>query len=108
MLADNNASNNSYAIAVTVNAPSVHVGDVDGAAASSGNNWSATVVIAVHDTKHLPLSGVTVTGNWNGSGPVGQCTTGDGADAGTCTVVLASIPNSTRMVSFGVTGMARE
>lgn len=104
-LADVNSSNNARATVVTVNAPSLHVGDLNGVADTSGTtgSWTATVVITAHDHKHAPVNGVTVTGNWNGSGPVGQCVT---ADAGTCTVVLTAIVNATRQVSFGVTGLA--
>jgi hypothetical protein len=102
-LADNNASNNARAIAITVNPPNLHVGNLNGVATSSGNNWSATVQITVHDSRHNPVNGATVRGTWNGSGPVGECSTGAGGVNGTCSVLLSSIPNSTKMASFGVT-----
>lgn len=103
MLADANSSNNARAIAITVNAPSLHVGNLDGGAAGSGNSWSATVWVTAHDHTHVPVSGVTVSGTWNsGSSATGAgCVTTDGR----CAVVLAGIPNGTRMVSFSVTGM---
>ena len=103
-LADANATNNSMAIAITVDPPSVHVGNLEGVAGVGGNTWSATVQITAHDGRHGATSGVLVRGNWNGSGAVGECTT-DGA--GTCSVELPSIPKATRMVSFGVTAMTR-
>jgi hypothetical protein len=100
---DNNSGNNARAIMVSVNPPSVHVGDLDGVAATGADGWAATVVIAVHDQKHQPVNGVTVQGNWNGSGAAATCVT---SDLGTCSVVLASIVTTTSMVSFGVTGMS--
>ncbi|HEV8510165.1 MAG TPA: CARDB domain-containing protein [Gemmatimonadales bacterium] len=103
---DNNSSNNARAIAVTVNPPNLHVGNLDGVATSGVDTWSATVRITAHDWKHNPLNGVTVRGSWN-SGPEVQCVTTDtdGGGAGTCTLTLSSIPNATRMAYFGMTGM---
>jgi hypothetical protein len=102
-LADNNASNNSRAVVVTVKSPSIHVGNLTGTAGGSGNTWSATVEIAVHDDKHAFLDGVLVSGSWNGSSTTVTCTT----SSGTCSVVLPAIPNATKQVSFAVSGMAR-
>jgi hypothetical protein len=106
-LADNNAGNNARAIMINVNPPNLHVGNLGGVADTSGNTgtWSATVQITAHDSRHNLPNGVTVRGNWNGSGPVGECITAAAGGDGTCTVLLTSIPNSTRMVSFAVTAM---
>ena len=84
----------------------MHVGNLDGVAVSGVDTWSATVRITVHDWRHYPLNGVTVRGNWN-SGPEVQCVTSDAPDVGpgTCTMVLASIPNATHLAYFGVSGM---
>jgi hypothetical protein len=103
-LADNNASNDARSIAITVNAPSLHVGNLNGVAASNGNTWTATVQITVHDWRHNLVTGATVQGTWNGTGPNATCTTTTGGN-GVCSVVLSSIPNSTKAVSFAVTGM---
>ncbi len=105
-LADANSGNNARATVVSVNGPSLHVGNLGGAADTSGNTgtWSATVQITAHDSRHNLVNGVTVQGLWNGS-TAGQCVTSDATGTGTCTVVLTAIPNATRMVSFGVTGM---
>src|SRR5439155_552255 len=107
-LTDDNAGNNTRSVVVTVDPPSVHVGNLDGVADTSGNTgtWSATVRITAHDVKHNLLNGVTVSGSWNGSSSdVGQCSTSDAGGTGTCSVVLSSIPNATRLVSFAVTAM---
>lgn len=102
-LADNNASNNARAIAINVNPPSLHVGNLEGSAQTAGNSWSATAQVTAHDGKHAAPAGVLVVGIWNGSNATaGECVTGP---AGTCSVTLSGIPNSTRMVSFAVTGM---
>jgi hypothetical protein len=101
-LADNDPSNDARAIAITVNPPSLHVGNLDGVATSSGNRWSATVQITVHDYRHSLVNGASVRGLWNGANPEVGCVTGP---AGTCSVVLSNLQNSTRMVSFAVTAL---
>ena len=105
-LPDANSSNNALAIVMTVNGPSMHVGNLDGWAVSGVDTWSATVRITAHDWRHNPLNGVTVHGSWN-SGPDVPCVTSDadGVGAGTCTVVLSSIPNATHGAYFAVAGM---
>jgi hypothetical protein len=104
-LPDANASNNARAVVVTVNAPSVHVGNLDGVSTRAVENWSATVRIAAHDSRHNPVNGVTVRASWN-SGPEVQCVTSDVEVAGTCTLTMAGIPNATAMVYFGMSGMS--
>jgi len=101
---DNNSSNNARAIGIAVNPPSMHVGNLDGVAATAttGDVWSATVTITAHDAKHSLFGGVTVSGSWYPGSSVSQCVT---SETGTCTVVLSSIPIATRMVSFSVSGM---
>ena len=101
-LADNNTSNDARAIAITVNPPSLHVGNLDGVATSNGNKWTATVVITVHDSRHNLVNGASVRGLWNGANPEVGCVTGA---AGTCSVVLADLPNATKSASFAVTAM---
>jgi hypothetical protein len=105
-LPDANASNNARAIAITVSPPSVHVGNLDGLATSTGDTWSATVRITAHDWRHSPLNGVTVRASWN-SGPEVQCVTadGDGVGPGTCILVFSSIPITTRSAYFGINGL---
>ena len=102
--ADGNSSNNARAIMINVNPPNLHVGNLGGAADTSGSTgtWSATVQITAHDSRHNPVNGVTVRGLWNGTSPEVTCVT---SEAGACSVVLSSIPNATRMVSFAVTTM---
>jgi hypothetical protein len=78
------------------------VGNLDGVATSSGNKWTATVVITAHDSRHNLVSGASVRGLWNGTNPEVGCVTGP---SGTCSVVLSNLPNSTKMVSFAVTAM---
>ena len=80
--------------------------DGRGFAGTSGNTWSATVEIAVHDHRHDPLSGVTVSGSWGGAN-TGECTTAATGSKATCSIVLSDIPNATRLVAFAVSGMTR-
>ena len=106
-LPDANSSNNAGAIGITVNPPSVHVGNLDGFATSGVDTWSASVRITAHDWKHNPVNGVTVRASWN-SGPEVLCVTADveGVGPGTCTLTLASISNWTRSAYFGMSGMS--
>jgi hypothetical protein len=106
-LADANSGNNARATVISVNPPSLHVGNLGGVADTSGNTgtWSATVLVTAHDNRHNPVNGVTVRGLWNGANPEVTCVTSDAGGAGTCSVVLSSIPNATRQVSFAVTAM---
>ena len=105
-LPDANSSNNARAISITVNPPSMHVGNLDGSLVNGVDTWSATVVITAHDVKHNPANGVTVHGLWNGTGSDITCVTGDGSGpTGTCSVTLSSIPIATRMVSFGISSL---
>jgi hypothetical protein len=110
MLADNNSTNNARAIGIVVNAPSVHVGNLTGVATRSATTWSASVEISVHDSRHNPVNGATVRGSWGGP-TSSECTTGEagggwgGGGNGTCTILYSSIPNSTFLVSFAVSGL---
>jgi hypothetical protein len=105
-LADPNVSNNARAVAVTVNAPSVHVGNIDGFfSAVTVDTWSANVRVTAHDSRHNPVNGVTVRGNWN-SGPEVQCVTSDAEVPGTCVLTLAGLPIATRSAYFGMSGMS--
>ncbi len=109
-LADPNPSNDARAIAITVSAPSVHVGNLDGRSdTTAGTSWAAIVVITAHDAKHNLLNGVTVHGNWNGSSGDSTCVTSDagGGGAGTCSVVLSGNANYSRWASFAVTALTR-
>jgi hypothetical protein len=79
-----------------------HVGTLTSSTTKSGNSWSATVTIAVHDANHALLAGAAVTGTWSGgiSGNA-SCTT---APNGTCNVSAANIHNRNGSVIFTVTG----
>jgi len=103
-LADNNSSNNSGAIGITVNAPSVHVGNLTGSAVSNGTTWTASVVVTVHDWRHNLVNGVLVQGSW-GDPNTGSCVSGDSGANGTCTITYASIPTSTFLVSLAVSSL---
>jgi hypothetical protein len=86
--------------------PVIHVGDLDGAAASKPNGWSATVTIAVHDAAHQPVAGVSVSGAWSaGATGTATCTTGTG---GTCTVTKNSLSKKVSSVTFKITGLAAQ
>ena len=88
---DDNAANNQASATVSVGSSSnvIHIGNLDATTSRSGNTWSATVVITVHDGNHNPLNGATVTGHWSVLGLNSTtCTTGDLGGNGTCSVLL--------------------
>jgi chitodextrinase len=62
------AQNMAHAIPVTVSvaAPSMHVGDLDGEPRDNGRTWTGIVTITVHDAMHQPVANATVHGSWRG------------------------------------------
>lgn len=86
-------------------ASSMHVGDIDGAASSSGRNWSGQATITVHDANENPVSGATVSGAWSGdTSGTGSCTTNG---SGVCSISSNSIrKNSSNSMIFTVTGVS--
>jgi len=79
----------------------IHVGDLDGAAASQGaKKWKTTVTIRVHDGSGAPVANATVTGSWSsGTTGSGSCTTGTN---GACSVTKNNIPSQSVSVTFTV------
>ncbi len=75
----------------TASAITVHVGDLDGVGATSGNRWEATAAISVHDIGENPVSGMTVSGTWafGGRTRAYSCVTDV---TGQCDLVQSSIP----------------
>jgi thermitase len=101
---DNDGATATDTVVVTVNpfVPSVHIGDLDGAAIGNKSSWSATVTVSVHNgSNHGGVSGATVTGTWSGaaSGP-GNCTTVPG---GTCQLGLNNLRKRDASATFTVT-----
>jgi hypothetical protein len=84
-------------------ANSMHVGDLDGSATSSGNSWTARVVVTVHDANENTVSGATVSGTWSVGGPgSGSCTTDS---LGQCTVTSNTIRKNIGSTTFSVSGV---
>jgi len=82
---------------------SIHVGDLDGSASSSGTTWSATVEVTVHDANHNALNGATVVGSWSVAGLNSDtCTTGDLGGSGTCIFLFPNLKRSVKTVTFTV------
>lgn len=82
--------------------PNVHIGDLEGLSyrTSSSDLWKALVVVSVHNEKELPVSGVTVSGQWSqGIAANSSCTT---QANGTCTVLVEQLPKTSTSVSFTV------
>jgi hypothetical protein len=78
----------------------MHIGDLDGATASVGRNWSASVIVAVHDINHEPVAGASVLGDWtDGFIGAGSCVTDD---AGTCTIQTDTVSFKQTSVLFTV------
>jgi thermitase len=106
---DNDGATATDSVVVTVNPfvpppPSVHIGDLDGAANGNKSSWSATVTVAVHNgSNHAGVSGAMVTGTWSGAASgTGSCTTGSG---GTCQLSLNNLRKRDASATFTVTGI---
>lgn len=76
---------------LTVVAPSMHVGDLDGKITQQQTTWTATVAITVHDSGHSPLANVPVSASWNDGAAV-SCTTDT---TGRCLLSKSRIPRKT-------------
>ena len=103
---DNDGALATDNVVVTVNPPppSVHVGDLDGAAIVNKSSWSATVTVSVHNgSNHGGVSGATITGTWSGAASgTGSCTTGSG---GTCQLSRNNLRKRDVSATFTVTGI---
>jgi hypothetical protein len=104
-LSDDNPANDQASTTVTLNNVSIiiHVGDLDGRTSRSGNTWSATVEILVHDADHNPFNGATVVGHWSQIGLNSDtCTTGELGGNGTCIVLFPSLKRTVSFVNMTV------
>jgi len=83
---------------------SLHVGDLDDISVSNGSRWNAVVLITVHDVSEMPVSGVTVNGNWsNGVNGSGSCTTDN---SGACSISRNNLKNNVSSVDFAVSSLS--
>ena len=81
----------------------VHVGDLDGSAATTvQNRWNASVTIEIHREDHQVLGGATVNGYWSDSTPA-TCATDS---TGRCVLSRNDVTNKTSAVTLTVTGVS--
>jgi hypothetical protein len=84
-------------------ASTLHVGDLDGASAPSGNKWNAIVTIVVHDDNEELVANATVSGKWtNGASGTVSCVTNS---SGLCQVSKTGLNSKTTSITFTVTGV---
>jgi len=83
----------------------LHVGDIDGSSTRASNNWTANVIVYVHNASHGLVSGAKVSVTWSG-GVTGStsCTTNTG---GYCTISKSKIGNTTTSVVLTVIGVSK-
>ena len=92
------------ATATTPTTSQSHVGNLNGTATSTKNNWQASVTVTAHDASHAALIGAVVTGAWSGGfSATASCTTNS---AGQCTVQSGNINRNRSSVTFTVTNVA--
>jgi uncharacterized repeat protein (TIGR01451 family) len=96
---DDGGAANAFSAIVMISVPTVHVGDLDGAATGQQNTWSASVIVTVHDGAHAPPATVTVNGVWS-TGAASSCTT---SGSGRCTFAVTAIPKRVASLTFTVT-----
>jgi PKD repeat protein len=98
---DNTGGTGTNTRSIAVTQLLLHVGDLDRSTASQSNVWSATATVTAHDSSHLAVANVMVTGSWN-DGSVASCATNS---FGRCTVTKPGISKKTSSVSFTVTNV---
>ncbi|MFP5322551.1 MAG: Ig-like domain-containing protein [Acidimicrobiia bacterium] len=100
-VSDGNGGTASADVTVTVGSPTtMHVGDLDGSAVSTGNTWTANVTILVLDSTGAPVPNAEVVATWSkGASGSTKCPTGS---SGTCTVSVSKIRKSTSSVTLTV------
>jgi subtilisin family serine protease len=105
---DGTVDSNTATVSIQVDpappAGTVHLGDLDATTSSSGNSWSASVTVTVHDSSHQPVSGATVSFAWSGGyAASGSCVTGS---SGTCTAATPNIHKRNGSVTFSVSNVS--
>lgn len=80
-----------------------YVSDLDGNTINQGRKWTAVVTVEVRDNLGQPVSGATVSGNWNGRNVSNSasCTT---ASNGRCTVAI-TVAKRRATVAYNVTNV---
>ena len=102
---DAGAVTESSPVMFTVVRPTMHIGDLDAAAARvTKQSWRATASMTVHAAGETPLPGAIVTGTWSkaASGSA-TCTTNA---AGLCSVSTGSLNVKKSPATFTVTALA--
>src|SRR5262245_28512284 len=83
---------------------SVHIGDLDGAAAGSKSTWSAVLTVTVHNNNHQPVAGAQVVGAWSGAASgTGSCTT---ATDGRCAIASSTVRKRDSSATFTISGIS--
>jgi subtilisin family serine protease len=97
-------TNTPTSIPTPDNSNSLHIGDLDDTSTSNGGRWNAIVMVTVHDSSEMSISGVTISGTWsNGATGGGTCTTGSD---GTCSISRNNLKNNVNSVDFAVTNLS--
>lgn len=82
-------------------AATCHVGDLDGAATSNKNRWTATITILILDDASNPVADALVSGSWiAGASGTASCTTDS---SGLCTVTSSNVSKNVGAITFTVT-----
>ena len=77
----------------------MHVGDLDGTATTTKNEWYATVSVSVVDATGTAVAGATVQATWTTVSSATTCTT----DAsGTCTLTSPRVRKATDSLTLRV------
>ena len=99
-----NTTTQDFALTPVTTGGTIHVGALSGSSSVRKNNWSATVVVTVHDSSHNPVANVTVVGSWDASfnGGSNTCIT-DGS--GQCSVATGNLKKNVSSVTYTVTDL---
>jgi hypothetical protein len=100
-----NTTTQNFALTPVTSGGTIHVGALSGSSTVRRNNWSATVVITVHDSSHSPVPNVTVTGDWTGASFNGGSNTCVTDGSGQCSVATGNMKNDPS-VTYTVTNLS--
>jgi PKD repeat protein len=98
---DDARATGTSAATATVERPTVHIGDLDGARYILKRTWNASVTLTVHDAAHRPVANATVEGSWSNGGSSSCATDANGV----CNVATYGIPNSMGSTTFAVSSV---
>jgi hypothetical protein len=99
-VSDKSNATDTALVTITVQAGTVHVGDLDGSRVINRNKWTAIATATVHSDDEEAVPGATVSGMWSNGVP-GACALVTDA-SGQCQISLGGLTKNIADLSFTV------